>query len=75
METSARLIILAGIVLIIIGAIVYALAKLNLPLGRLPGDIRIEGRGGSFYLPLTTSILISIVLSVLVNIIGHFWKK
>ena len=75
METSARLIILAGIVLIIIGAIVYALAKLNLPLGRLPGDIRIEGRGGSFYLPLTTSILISIVLSVLVYIIGHFWKK
>ncbi len=75
METSARLIILAGIVLIIIGAIVYALAKLNLPLGRLPGDIRIKGRGGSFYLPLTTSILISIVLSVLVYIIGHFWKK
>ena len=75
METSARLIILAGIVLIIIGAIVYALAKLNLPLGQLPGDIRIEGRGGSFYLPLTTSILISIVLSVLVYIIGHFWKK
>lgn len=75
METVARFVIIAGIVLIIAGAVLYGLAKLNLPLGRLPGDIRIEGKNGSFYFPLTTSILVSIVLSVLVNVIARFLKK
>ena len=75
MDNLARFIILAGIALIIIGAIVYGLAKLNIPLGRLPGDIRIEGKNGSFYFPVTTSILLSIVLSVLVNIISKFLNK
>ncbi len=75
LETSARYIILAGIILIIVGALVYGFGKLNLPLGRLPGDFRIEGRNGSFYFPLTTSILISIILSVLINLIGRFWRK
>ena len=75
METIARFTILAGIVLIICGAILYGLAKLNLPLGRLPGDIHIEGRSGSFYFPVTTSILVSILLSLLVNLIGRFLKK
>jgi len=75
LETTARYIILAGVVLIIIGALVYGLGRLNLPLGRLPGDIRIEGPNGSFYFPLTTSVLISIVLSVLLNLVVRFWKK
>lgn len=74
MESLARYVILAGILLIISGAILYGLAKLNVPLGRLPGDIRIEGSNSSFYFPLTTSILVSIVLSVLINLIGRFFK-
>ena len=75
MENIARFVIMAGIVLIVLGAILYGLAKLNLPLGRLPGDIRIEGQNGSFYFPLATSILVSIVLTVLLNLIGRFLKK
>lgn len=75
MDNLARLIILAGIVLIILGALVYGAGKLNLPIGRLPGDIRIEGRNGTFYFPLTTSIIISVILSVLLNLISRFWKK
>jgi hypothetical protein len=75
MENAARYIILAGVALIIIGVLVFGLAKLNFPLGRLPGDIRIEGRNGSFYFPLTSSILVSIILSVLLNLIARFWKK
>ena len=75
MENIARYIILAGVALIIIGVLVYGLGKLNLPLGRLPGDIRVEGQNGSFYFPLTSSILVSIILSLLLNIITKFLKK
>ena len=74
MENIARFIILAGIALIVIGVIVLGLAKLNFPLGRLPGDIRIESQNGSFYFPITTSILVSIILTVLINLIGRFLK-
>ena len=75
METIARFVIIAGIALIVVGAILYGLAKLNIPLGRLPGDIRIEGQNGSFYFPVTSSILVSIVLSIVVNIIAKFLNK
>ena len=75
METIARYTILAGIGLIVIGAILFGLARLNIPLGRLPGDIRIEGPNGSFYFPLVTCIIISIVLTVVLNLIGRFLNK
>jgi hypothetical protein len=75
MENIARYTILAGIVLIIIGGVVYAAAKLNLPIGRLPGDIHIEGPNGSFYFPLVTCIVISIILTVVLNLIGRFLNK
>jgi hypothetical protein len=75
LENIARYIILAGIALIIIGALVFGMARLNIPLGRLPGDIRIEGQNGSFYFPVTSCILISIVLTVLLNLIGRFLNK
>lgn len=74
-EQISRYIILAGVVLMIIGGAIYAAAKLNLPLGRLPGDIRIEGPNGSFYFPLVTCILLSIVLTVVLNLIGRFLNK
>jgi hypothetical protein len=75
METFARYIIIGGIVLILIGAGVYLAAKLGIPLGRLPGDIRIEGENGSFYFPLTSSILVSVVLTIILNLISRFWGK
>jgi hypothetical protein len=75
METFARYIIIGGIALILIGAGVYLAAKLGIPLGRLPGDIRIEGENGSFYFPLTSSILVSVVLTIILNLISRFWGK
>ena len=61
----AKWLILGGVVLIGIGLLVLVLEKLGIPLGRLPGDIRWESGKGSFYFPLTTSIVISILLSVI----------
>ena len=47
----------------------------GLPLGRLPGDIHIEGANGSFYFPVTSSILVSVVLTLILNLIARLLKK
>jgi len=75
METIARYIMIGGIVLFLVGGGVYLAAKFGIPLGRLPGDIRIEGENGSFYFPLTTSILVSVVLTIVLNLIARLLKK
>ncbi|MBI5953203.1 MAG: DUF2905 domain-containing protein [Chloroflexi bacterium] len=75
METIARYLMLAGIALFLTGGGVYLAAKFGIPLGRLPGDIRIEGENGSFYFPVTSSILVSVILTVVVNIVAKLLKK
>ncbi len=75
MESIARYLMLGGIVLFLVGGGVYLAAKFGLPLGRLPGDIRIEGANGSFYFPLASSILVSVVLTIVLNVIIRLWKK
>jgi hypothetical protein len=75
MENIARYIMIGGIILFLIGGGVYLAAKLGLPLGRLPGDIRIEGENGSFYFPLTTSILVSVILTIVLNVIVRLLRK
>jgi len=59
----ARWLIIAGVILIAVGLAWPLLAKLGL--GRLPGDIHIERDGYSFYFPITTGLIVSIVLSLL----------
>lgn len=74
-ETIARYLMLGGILLFLIGAGLYLAAKFGLPLGRLPGDIRIEGENFRFYFPLATSLLISLALTVILNLIARLWRK
>jgi hypothetical protein len=75
MENIARYLMLAGITLFLIGGGMYLAAKFGIPFGRLPGDIRIESGNGSFYFPITSSILVSVILSILLNLISKFWNK
>lgn len=75
MESIARYLMRGGIVLFLIGGGVYLAAKFGLPLGRLPGDIRIGGENGSFYFPVTTSILVSVVLTIIINLVSRFLHK
>ena len=56
-----------GAVLIVAGVVIHFGGKF-LPFGNLPGDIRMEGRHGSFYFPWVSCIAISIVLSVLAHL-------
>lgn len=58
-----RLLIVAGIVLLLAGLAWPWLSKL--PFGRLPGDLRIERDGFNFFFPLTTGLVISVVISLL----------
>jgi hypothetical protein len=75
MENIARFLVIGGIVLILIGGGVYLAAKFGIPLGRLPGDIRIEGKNGSFYFPVVTSIVLSILLTIVLNVILRLFRK
>ena len=75
MESLARYLMIGGILLFLIGGGLYLATKFGIPLGRLPGDIRIEGENGSFYFPVTTSILVSVVLTIVLNVIIRLIKK
>ncbi len=63
MTTFGRTIILAGLVLIVIGVLVLLLERLGLHLGRLPGDIVYRKGNTTIYIPIATSLLLSIVLT------------
>jgi hypothetical protein len=75
MENIARYLMIGGIILFLVGGGVYLAARFGLPLGRLPGDIRIEGENGSFYFPVTTSILVSVILTIVLNVIVRLLRK
>ncbi|MCS7060427.1 MAG: DUF2905 domain-containing protein [Anaerolineae bacterium] len=74
METIGRGLMIIGAIVLITGAALYLAGRLNLPLGQLPGDIRIERDNFRLYIPLATGLLISLLLTVLVNLIGRLWK-
>ena len=57
----ARTLIIAGLVLVGVGLLI----KLGLPIGRLPGDIVIKRGSSSFYFPIVTCIVVSVVLSLI----------
>jgi hypothetical protein len=75
MESLARTLMIGGVILFLIGGGIFLASKFGIPLGRLPGDIRIEGENGSFYFPLTSSILVSVILTIVLNLISSFFKK
>jgi Protein of unknown function (DUF2905) len=60
-----RYLIGAGFVLILLGLVVVLGERAGIRVGRLPGDIRIQGRHGSFYFPVVTCLLLSAVLTLI----------
>jgi hypothetical protein len=67
-----RILMFLGIGLFAIGAGLSLLGKAGIPLGRLPGDFTWRGRNTTVYLPLGTSILLSIILCLLLLLITRF---
>ena len=75
MENAGRMLVFAGLGLVVIGAVLwFAGGKGWLSwLGRLPGDIRLEGERGGFYFPVVTCLLVSVVLSGVLALIRKFF--
>jgi hypothetical protein len=74
MAGAGKMLIFAGAVLIVLGLLLTFGGKLNLPLGRLPGDIVYRGKNTVFYFPLATSILISLLLTLVLYFAGR-WRN
>jgi hypothetical protein len=54
--------------------VLVLLGRTNLPIGRLPGDILYRGRNTTFYFPLATSIVLSVLLTLILYVIGR-WRR
>jgi len=63
-----------GLLIALIGAALLAAGRIGLPLGRLPGDIAYKGKHVSFYFPLATCILLSILLSLILYLLSRFHR-
>jgi len=67
-----KLLLVLGVVLAAAGAFLVFSGKLPFRLGRLPGDIAYQGRHGSFYFPVVTCILLSVLLTLVSWLVNHF---
>ncbi|WPU66749.1 DUF2905 domain-containing protein [Peredibacter starrii] len=70
MNPISKTLIIIGVVLIVSG-LLWHFSGGKIPLGRLPGDIRIEGENTKVFIPITTSLL----LSALLSLIMYFFRK
>lgn len=73
MQAIAKYIVIGGVVLVVVGLILYFAGDKLGWLGRLPGDIRIEKENFRFYFPITTMILISVLISLAIWIIRRLF--
>lgn len=71
LSTLGKWMIVGGLAITAFGLVAWLAGKTGLPFGHLPGDIRLERPGFSFNFPLVTCILISVVLTVVINVV--FW--
>jgi hypothetical protein len=71
MQAIGRWMLIGGIVLAVLGGLLMLLGRFPLfsQIGRLPGDIRIEGQGFSCFIPIVSMILLSVILTIIVNIV------
>ena len=72
MADFGKLLALLGVILAVAGMMMVLLGRTGLPLGRLPGDMLYRGKNTTFYFPLATSLLLSLVLSFVLYVIGRF---
>lgn len=71
MGDLGRMLVFLGGLLLVIGLIFILAGKVNLPIGRLPGDIVYRGKNTTFYFPLMTSILLSVILSLVLYFVNR----
>ncbi|MDP8905875.1 MAG: DUF2905 domain-containing protein [Chloroflexota bacterium] len=62
-----RILLVVGLVIAAVGLL--AVLGIRIPFGQLPGDIRIEGERGGIFIPLATMLVVSIILTILLNLL------
>jgi uncharacterized membrane protein len=71
MSALGRMLVFVGGLLLVFGLVLILAGKMNLPIGRLPGDIVYRGKHTTFYFPLVTSILLSVILSLVLYFVNR----
>jgi hypothetical protein len=71
----ARFLMLAGVGLFVSGGLVYVLGRMGINLFNLPGDIRLQGQNVTCLIPVASMIVLSILLSVILNLVLRFLNK
>ena len=69
-----RTLMIIGTVIFVLGAVVWFVSKAGIPLGRLPGDLS-WGRNVKVYVPLATMLIVSVILTIVLNVISKFGRK
>jgi hypothetical protein len=75
MISLARFLIVLGLVLILLGCILYMMTRAGISLARLPGDIRVERGNFTCILALGTSLLLSVILTLVLNLVVRILDK
>ncbi|MGH9721033.1 MAG: DUF2905 domain-containing protein [Bryobacteraceae bacterium] len=66
-----RTLVIAGLLILVLGLLIMLGERLPIRPGRLPGDIVIKGKNSTFYFPIVTCLLVSLVLSLVLWLIGR----
>ena len=74
MSDLGKYIVLVGAALLVLGGLIWLAGRIPW-LGHLPGDIRFQRGNVSCFLPLTTMIIVSVLLTVVLNILLRLWRK
>jgi H+/Cl- antiporter ClcA len=73
LNSGAKYIIIAGIIIILAGIVLYFFPNAFKWFGRLPGDIRVEKQNSGFYFPIVSMIILSVVATIVINVVRRFF--
>ncbi len=71
MVDLGKLLLVVGGIIVLAGILLVAAGKLHLPLGRLPGDIVYRGKNTTFYFPIVTCLVLSVILSLVLWLLNR----
>jgi len=74
MGDLGRMLVFIGGLLLVFGLVLILAGKVNLPIGRLPGDIVYRGKNTTFYFPLVTSLVLSVILSLVLYVVNRMHR-
>ena len=75
LSSLGKAIVIVGAVLILAGGLIWLLGRAGLPLGRLPGDLHIQREGISCYVPIVSMIVVSVLLTIILNIVVRLLNR